>query len=130
MSTCNPLCPGKKTKPKPKPTPKGNTFKTKWTGRFPRPYLGEWKLYKNGNDVSFFIPTNLRIMPAYTYGEYVVWEEDPRIMIHQYVTDGYYPAEWIRFNLFWLQLIADTDQDYMNLFNAFHENDFRTSRFL
>ena len=107
-----------------------NKFKTEWTGKEPRLYLGEWKLYKNGNDISFMIPTEQRIIPAFTFGEYGVWEEQPFVYVHQYVTDGYRIPEWIQRNQEWLKLIVDTDMDYEYIYNAFHKNDFRTSRYM
>lgn len=109
---------------------KTNKFEAEWTGKYPRPYLGEWKLKKNGNDVSQFIPTNLKIMPMFTYGEYQVWEENPFAAVQQFATDGYAIPEWIQKNLYWLQLIADEDQDYASLFLAFHAQDFRTTRYI
>lgn len=113
-----------------KPKITTNKFKAEWTGLPPRPYEGQWKLYKNGQDVTYFLPTDLRIMPSFTYGEYPVWEESPYAYVQQFVTDGYEVPEWIATNLYWLQLVADTDQDYANIYIAFHENDFRTSRYM
>lgn len=107
-----------------------NKFKTTWSGKSPRLYIGEWKITKNGEDVTFFFPTNLRTRPAFTFGEYPVWEEEPYTSVQQYVTDGYLVPEWIQANMFWLQLIADTDDDYPAIYWAFHENDFRTSCFI
>ena len=107
-----------------------NKFKVEWTGKYPRLYLGEWHIYKNGKLVDQFLPTNLRTIPAFTYGEYPVWEENPFASVQQFVTDGYEIPEWIQKNLFWLQLIADEDEDYRDIYLAFHEFDFRTSRYL
>ena len=109
---------------------KTNKFEAEWTGKFPAPYLGQWKLKKNGKDVSQFIPTDLSVMPMYTYGEYPVWEENPYVAVQQFATDGYQMPEWIRKNLYWLQLVADEDEDYANLFLTFHSYDFRTTRFI
>ena len=36
----------------------------------------------------------------------------------------------IQQNQEWLKLIVDTDMDYEYIYNAFHKNDFRTSRYL
>lgn len=111
-------------------TKSANKYKVEWTGSYPNPYLGEWKVYKNGNNITQFLPTDKRTIPAFTYGEYQVWEESQYATVTQFTTDGYKMPEWIRENLYWLQLMADTDADYAALYNAFHEFDFRTSRYI
>lgn len=107
-----------------------NRFKATWTGKPPRPYQGQWIVKKNDKDITFFLPTDLQVQPAFTYGEYAVWEENPYAAVQQFVTDGYNVPEWIERNKYWLQLMVDDDQDYQSLYLAFHENDFRTSRYL
>ena len=107
-----------------------NKFKAEWTGKCPCPYLGEWKLYKNGNDVTYLVPTSFRYRPAYTYGEYPVWEECPYAYVQQFVTDGCEIPEWIQTNLYWLTLLSDNPEDYRNIYLAFHEFDFRTSKWM
>lgn len=110
--------------------PAANKFKVEWTGKPPHLYLGEWKIYKNNEDITYFFPTDLRTMPAFTYGEYLVWEEAPFAAVQQFVTDGYPMPEWIMKNKYWLQLMVDDDQDYAKIYLAFHEFDFRTSTYL
>ena len=110
--------------------PPKNKYQVIWTGKEPRYYLGEWKIKKNGRDVSQFIPTNFRIRPAYTWGEYPVIDTAPFQEIKSYVEDGYNTPEWIQHNLYWLQLIVDDEADYKTLYDMFHEKDFRTSRYL
>ena len=109
---------------------KANKYKATWSGKQPCPYLGEWTITKNGEDITYFLPSNLRIVPAFTYGTYPVWEENPFTPVQQYAEDGFKIAEWIRFNLYWLQLMADEDIDYESIYNTFHASDFRTSRYL
>lgn len=111
-------------------TSKMNKFKAEWTGKCPCPYKGEWKLYKNGEDITYMMPTVLRSRPAYTCGDYPVWEECPYACVQQYVRDGYATPEWIQTNLFWLKLICDSPEDYKNIYITFHESDFRTSRWM
>ncbi len=113
--------------------PAVNKYKAEWTGKYPWPYLGEWKLYKNGQDISFLIPTNLKTIPAFTYGEYPVWEERPftnGAYVQQYATDGFRIPEWIEENRTWLSLMIDTEKDFKSIFDAFHKQDFRTSRYI
>lgn len=111
-------------------TSKKNKFRAEWTGKFPAPYLGEWHLYKNNQLVDQFFPTDKRCIPAFTYGEYPVWEECKFAAVQQFATDGYKMPEWIQLNLYWLQLVCDEDEDYASVYLAFHEFDFRTSRYL
>ena len=109
---------------------KPNKYKAEWTGKEPCLYLGEWKLYKNNEDVTYLFPTALRHCPAYTYGEYPVWEECPYAYVQQYVTDGCQIPEWIQSNMYWLILVGDTPEDFKNVYLAFHESDFRTSKWM
>lgn len=112
---------------------KKNTFRAEWSGKSPRPYIGDWKLYKNNEDITFMMPTDLRTLPAFTYGEYPVWEEYAYAefaYVPQFVTDGYRVPEWIQENRTWLDLIVDDDMDYLYLYEAFHKNDFRTSNYI
>lgn len=111
-------------------TTKLNKFEAIWTGKFPQPYMGEWRVKKNGKDITQFLPTSLRVMPAFTYGEYPVWETQPYVAVQQFATDGYAMPEWIMKNKVWLQLMCDADEDYASLYLAFHENDFRTTQFI
>lgn len=111
-------------------TVKKNKFKVEWTGKYPWLWKGEWHVYKNDKCVDQFVPTDKRIVPAFTYGEYPVWEENPYTPVQQFVTDGYAMPEWIMLNKYWLQLIADEDEDYAAIYLAFHEFDFRTSRYM
>lgn len=107
-----------------------NKFTATWTGKFPTPYLGEWKVYKNKQEITQFLPTDKRTKPAYTFGEYAVWELSPFESVQQFATDGYKMPEWIRENLYWLQLMVDNDEDYALIYLAFHENDFRTTQYI
>lgn len=121
----------KKKKENPSPSKGQSKYKVEWTGECPCKYLGEWKIYKNNNDVTFLLPTALRNRPAYTYGEYPVWEEQPfDTYVQQYVTDGCHTPEWIQANLYWLVLVGDNPEDFLAIYNAFHEKDFRTSRWM
>ena len=112
------------------PSSRTNKFKAEWTGKCPCKYLGEWKLTKNGEDVTYLFPTNLRYCPAYTFGEYPVWEECPYTYVEQYVEDGLNTPEWIQANLYWLTLVGDNAQDFKSIYDTFHESDFRTSKFM
>lgn len=126
MHTCCPYA----NLPKVQTASKPNVFKAEWTGKYPYLYVGEWKLYKNGKDVTFLFPTALRYCPAYTYGEYPVWEESPYSYVTQFATDGLQVPEWIQANLYWLPLVADNTDDFLAIYLAFHEFDFRTSRYI
>lgn len=107
-----------------------NKFTVKWSGKYPMPYLGEWTIKKNGKDITYFLPTDKRTVPAFTYGEYPVWEENPYAEVQQFATDGYKMPEWIQRNRYWMQLMCDADEDYAAIYLAFHEFDFRTSRYM
>ena len=109
---------------------KVSKYKAEWTGKYPYQYLGEWKLYRNNTDVSYLVPTCRRYCPAYTFGEYPVWEECPYAYVQQFAKDGLEIPEWIQANLYWLILVGDTGEDFKNIYLAFHEFDFRTSRWM
>ncbi len=129
---CTPCEDMRKKNQKPSPTPSKiqNKFKAEWTGKCPCKYTGEWKLYKNSEDVTYLFPTSLRNRPAYTFGEYPVWEECPYTYVQQYVEDGLNTPEWIQANLYWLTLVGDNAQDFKSIYDTFHESDFRTSKFM
>lgn len=107
-----------------------NKFTVEWTGKYPCLWLGEWHIKKNGKSIDQFFPTDKRCIPAFTFGEYPVWEESPFHPVQQFVTDGYAMPEWIQLNKYWLQLMVDDDEDYASIYLAFHEFDFRTSRYM
>lgn len=129
---CTPCEDMRKKNQKPFPTPSKiqNKFKAEWTGKCPCKYIGEWKLYKNCEDVTYLFPTALRNRPAYTFGEYPIWEECPYTYVQQYVEDGLNTPEWIQANLYWLTLVGDNAQDFKSIYDTFHESDFRTSKFM
>lgn len=108
-------------------TKKQNKYTVEWTGKPPRMWMGQWHIKKNGQSIDQFLPTDKRCVPAFTYGEYPVWEQMPFVPVQQFVTDGYRMPEWIQENMYWLQLMCDEDIDYQSIYLAFHEFDFRTT---
>lgn len=100
-------------------------YLTEWTGKYPDPYRGMWRLTKNGKDISNLIPTWLRCMPMYTYGEYPVYYMEPGMPIESFVCDGFKTPEWVRYNLYWINIIADDEAEFADIYEAFHANDWR-----
>lgn len=116
---------GKNKKPGKPDKDKKVRFSTTWSGHWPYPYRGHWTLYKNGKDISYMIPTDRRIRPMYTFGEYPVYYLYPGFPVVSYVQDGFKAAEWIRYNFYWISMISESDEDLLSLYLAFHANDWR-----
>ena len=104
---------------------KKSKYYTTWSGEYPFPYRGVWTLYQNGKDISFMIPTHLRVSPMYTYGEFPVYYLQPGQEVTSFVKDGLRPPEWIYYNWYWLSMIADENSDLLSLYIAFNANDWR-----
>lgn len=86
---------------------------------------GEWKLYKNGEDISYLIPEDKRTLPMSCLGQYEEWYFDDEWNVHwsNYV-DGLSAENWIDVNLDWISKFSDW-WDYEKIFYAFQENDWR-----
>lgn len=102
-----------------------NTYTTEWTGEFPVLCHGEWKLYKNEEDISYLIPEDLKYDCMDCYGEYEEWEFDDEGQEHwnTYV-DGYSETRWIKENKYWIKDIGP-ETDYPSIFKAFQKQDWR-----
>lgn len=101
-------------------------FTTEWTGSYPCLCHGEWKLYKDGKDISDMIPSHLRTEPMDTYGEYDEWHfGDDWEEIWETYEDGWGFSAWYSKNETWVRAIAKTEDEAMDLYGAFQANDWR-----
>ena len=120
-SSCGCNC-GSSSKPS---KPNSSNITVKWTGENPYPWLGEWKIFKDGKDVTQFLPTHMRTKPMCTYGEYPIWPLPQLGGVWEYAVDGWLMPEWIHRNHWWLRMLCDYDQDYVDIYRAFQAQDFR-----
>lgn len=104
-----------------------NEYSAEFTGKWPARCIGEWKLYKDGQDISNLIPKELRNDPMWTYGEYDEWYFDENYLedFRSYY-DGLKQEEWIKDNKYWLDKISKDENDQNKIFKVINENDFRT----
>ncbi len=103
-----------------------NEYTTEWTGHYPCLCYGEWKLFRNGEDISDMIPEELRKRSMNTNGEYAMWSfgEDWSEEWDTY-EDGLSAEEWIKENSEWLSKITEDKAEQEEIYFAFNENDFR-----
>lgn len=102
-----------------------NTYTAEQTGEYPTLCHGEWKLYRNGEDISSFIPEELRFSPMNCAGFYEEWEFDEHYQeIWNTYYDGFSMPHWIKENEYWLKNIG-SEIDYPLIFEAFLEDDWR-----
>ena len=103
------------------------TYEAEWTGRYPNLCMGEWKLWKDGNDVSYLIPADLRhsALGMNTAGTYPAWtfDEDWNDNWWSY-EDGMDEEAWCQANHEWLQDIGARDE-WGDIFQEFQKYDFR-----
>lgn len=100
-----------------------NYYNSEWTGSYPNLCYGEWKLYKNGDEVNTEIP--FRYTSADTFGTYHRWyfNSDWHEEWEDY-EDGLPEQEWIANHQKWLRTIAPKT-DWPSIYHAFAANDFR-----
>lgn len=99
-------------------------FQVKWTGSYPCLCCGEWRILKNGIDVSQVIPNDITEMN--TYGIYQSWHfDDNWIEVFEDYEDGLECDDWIKANA-WIDKICDSYDEKVELFKAIQEQDFRT----
>ena len=113
-------------------------FKTEWTGEYPSLCVGEWKLYREYediledgtkdigyDDISNLIPEELKHEPMYTYGQYNSWYFDENYceQFEDY-TNGLDFEDWCIENEDWIHLICES-KVYRDLYEAFNEEDWR-----
>lgn len=103
-----------------------NKFLAEFTGSYPTRCMGEWKLHKNGKDISEFIPQKLKKEPMGTYGKYESWffNEDYIEEFSSYY-DGLKQEDWIKENKYWLDKISKDISDHKKIFEAINRSDFR-----
>lgn len=104
-----------------------NKFEVIWNGTDGSSLcVGEWKIYKNNEDVSYLIPEELRDIPMGTYGIYEEWEigEDNLEQWEEY-EDGLVFEDWIKENDCWVSKICDNNEEKKELYDLINKVDFR-----
>jgi len=99
-------------------------FKANWSGTFPCRCKGEWTLFADGEDITRFIPEEMRYGPMYTYGVYDSWHFENRMEVFDYYAAGLECDEWIKDNEEWLSKFA-TREEMPLVFEAFQAEDWR-----
>ena len=102
-----------------------NKFRAEWSGSYPTLCFGEWRLYKNGEDISEYIPEELRDSHMNTKGVYSEWYFDGGIEDFFNYGDGLSCGIWIEKNMDWLKRFCDTEEDFESVFMQFNKSDFR-----
>ena len=103
-----------------------NKFQAEWSGSFPTLCYGEWSLYKNGEDISEYIPEGLRTSHMNTEGIYSRWHFNSDWIEEFYeYKDGISCDIWIKENMEWLKKFCDTEEDFESVYRAFNKSDFR-----
>lgn len=101
-------------------------FEALWTGRYPCLCSGEWKLYRNGIDVSRFIPDSLRYSEMGTRKVYShlyldnEWDE-----YVEYYWNGLSAKQWIKKNRFWIKALCMNREEEFKLYHAINDADWR-----
>ncbi|MCM1217360.1 MAG: hypothetical protein NC548_22930 [Lachnospiraceae bacterium] len=100
-------------------------FEVQWTGSYPAMCHGEWKIFKNGVDVSDVIPEELRDDHMNTAGEYQRWYfgKDYQEEWDTYES-GLEEEEWIEKNP-WTLKICDNYIEASELFHKIQKQDWR-----
>ena len=100
-------------------------YTTEWTGSYPNLCIGEWKLYKDGDEL-FWVEIPFQHKNAETENKYSQWcfdkdwyEQD------EYYTDGLTADEWIEKYRDWLSFFAP-EEDWRDIYRAFKVNDWRS----
>ena len=93
----------------------------KWTGCFPCLCQGEWKLFIDGQDVSFLIPWDRRTGPMYTAGTYQEWHFEDWQEVFEDYEDGLEFEEWLTDNAW----VRDIPAPSLDIYLAFQSEDWR-----
>ena len=93
-----------------------------WTGAYPCLCFGTWKLFVNGNDVSYVIPADKADVPMDTLGTYPFVGFDGEVTAY---TSGMDCAEWCKENQKWLSEITTETEEQAMIFRAFQLQDWR-----
>lgn len=103
-----------------------NKFRAEWSGSYPARCIGEWSLYKNDKDISEYIPEDLRDSHMNTEGVYSEWYfGDDWIEEFSDYHAGMDCDVWIKANMEWLKQFCETEEDFVNVYEAFNKSDFR-----
>ena len=97
----------------------------KWSGRYPTLCYGEWSISVNGEDVSGFIPEELKTSPMGTEGVYRRWRFKNWEETNEAYVDGFDCPEWINENKYWLDRITTDAKIQEKIFYAIQQEDFR-----
>lgn len=97
-------------------------YKAVWTGHYPTLCMGEWKLYKDGQEVK--LPKNIRDTHMNTLGTYTMWSFDGYKEEWYENEEGLDFDKWVLTNKYWLQNICEPC-DYKEVYEAFREQDWR-----
>lgn len=96
-----------------------------WNGRYPCLCHGKWSLIINDEDVSLYIPDELRCSPMNTFGTYQSWHFENWIEVFEDYQDGLKMDEWIEKNTYWLHRITKDEKILQEIYDAIQEEDFR-----
>ena len=99
-------------------------WKTEWTGSYPCLCMGEWVLYKDGQELDIEIP--FQGGDANTYGEYQEWHFEDWMEVFESYEDGLTAEDWWKNYSNWLKTFAP-ENEWKDVYYAFAANDFRTS---
>ncbi len=101
-------------------------FIATWSGRYPRLCDGKWTIYRNGVNVSIFIPSSLRNEPMHTRKRYVTWNfASDWSEKWDFYWDGLSAKKWIRKNHYWIRRICLSEEEEFQLFHAINAADWR-----
>lgn len=101
-----------------------NTYKATWSGKYPNLCSGEWKLYKNEEDITHLIPEERRGIEMDTLKSYKQWSFTRDYEVKwKWVNWGLNKDEWIEENKEWLDKITDSYEEKELIFLAFNEQD-------
>lgn len=103
-------------------------FKVEWTGKRPCLCDGEWKVWKNEEDISNKIPEHLRQAPMDTLGTFNRWRFVDTVdwdVEWETYTDGLLTENWYQKNRSWVNTICDNYQEVEELYAAFQASDWR-----
>lgn len=93
----------------------------KWTGCFPCLCHGEWKLYIDGQDVSFLIPWDRRTGHMNTAGTYQEWHFEDQEEVFEDYEDGLEYEDWLAENPW----VRDLPAPSFDIYLAFQSEDWR-----
>ena len=101
-------------------------FDAVWTGHYPALCQGEWKIYKNGIDISHKIPEDRRNSPMDTLKVYRMWYFDESWEEHWRETlEGLNVFDWYQENKEWVDKLCFTYDEVRDLYFAIQSEDWR-----